>query len=239
MMTRSYPCSAMRRALYVLLFAATAAYAHPPVGIVVDRGGNVYYSDLKQVWRLAPGGKKTVVVPRVHTHELYLDAGGNLYGEHLWYEGEAINRWDYYVWRRSPDGRVQTVYGPKREVRSDYSFVRDAAGNHYWGDGERPGGALRPWGGEAGRAGRPRQRDREVAPAVVDRRWDVCAEWGSVVAGVVGGQRGAGAEGAVINGPGGALCALLLRGRSWRQRDVECGGHAAALTAAAWPPHSR
>ncbi|HKS23928.1 MAG TPA: hypothetical protein VJZ76_14085 [Thermoanaerobaculia bacterium] len=117
-----------------LLFAATAAYAHPPVGIVVDRGGNVYYSDLKQVWRLAPDGTKTVVVPRVHTHELYLDAEGNLYGEHLWYEGEKINKWDYYVWRRSPDGRVQTVYGPKREFRTDYSFVRDAAGNHYWAD---------------------------------------------------------------------------------------------------------
>jgi hypothetical protein len=125
----------MRRALYVLLFAVTAAaYAHPPVGIAVDRAGNVYYSDLKQVWRQSPDGRKAVVVPNVHTHELYLDAAGNLYGEHLWYEGEAIDRWDYYVWRRSPDGRVQTVYGPKREFRTSYSFVRDAAGNHYWAD---------------------------------------------------------------------------------------------------------
>src|SRR5205823_3445674 len=71
-----------------------------------------------------------------HTHELYLDPAGNLYGEHLWYEGEAINKWDYYVWRRSPDGRVQTIYGPKREFRTDYSLVRDAAGNHYWADRE-------------------------------------------------------------------------------------------------------
>jgi hypothetical protein len=127
----------MRRALSLFfVLAATAAYAHPPVGIVVDRGGNVYYSDLKQVWRLSPDGRKAVVVPNVHTHELYLDAAGNLYGEHLWYEGEAINKWDYYVWRRSPDGRVQTIYGPKREFRTDYSFVRDAAGNHYWADRE-------------------------------------------------------------------------------------------------------
>jgi hypothetical protein len=124
----------VRLAALVLVLAAAAAHAHPPIGIVVDRAGNIYYSDLKQVWRQAPDGRKTVVVPNVHTHELYLDAAGNLYGENLWYEGEAINRWDFYVWRRSPGGRVQTVYGPKREFRTDYSFVRDAAGNHYWAD---------------------------------------------------------------------------------------------------------
>jgi hypothetical protein len=123
-----------RQAWCAVLFVASAAFAHPPVGIVVDRGGNVFYSDLKQVWRLAPDGRKSVAVPNVHTHELYLDAAGNLYGEHLWYEGETIDRWDYYVWRRSPDGRVQTIVGPKREFRTDYSFVRDAAGNHYWAD---------------------------------------------------------------------------------------------------------
>src|SRR2546430_12147554 len=33
-------------------------------------------------------------------------------------------------------GRVQTIYGPKREFRTDYSFVRDAAGNQYWADRE-------------------------------------------------------------------------------------------------------
>jgi hypothetical protein len=127
----------MRRALYVLLFAATAAYAHPPVGIVADRAGNIYYSDLKQVWRLAPDGRQTVVVPNVHTHELYLDPAGNLYGEHLWYEGEAIDRWDYYIWRRSPDGRVQAIVPARRGFRSDWSFVRDAAGNGYWFDATR------------------------------------------------------------------------------------------------------
>ena len=121
-------------AALLLVLAAAAAHAHPPVGIVIDRAGNIYYSDLKQVWRVTPDGRKSVVVPHVHTHELYLDAAGNLYGEHLWYEGEKINRWDYYVWRRSPDGRVQTIVGPKREFRTDYSFVRDAAGNHYWAD---------------------------------------------------------------------------------------------------------
>ena len=37
-------------------------------------------------------------------HELCLDARGNLYGEHLWYEGERTNEWGHYVWRRAPDG---------------------------------------------------------------------------------------------------------------------------------------
>jgi len=68
------------------LFAVVAG-AHPSVSIVIDSGGNVYYSDLEQVWRVAPDGSKTVAVPHVHTHELFLDPQDNLYGEHLWYEG--------------------------------------------------------------------------------------------------------------------------------------------------------
>jgi hypothetical protein len=36
----------------VVLFAA-AAHGHPGVGIVQDSRGNVFFTDLKQVWKIA------------------------------------------------------------------------------------------------------------------------------------------------------------------------------------------
>jgi streptogramin lyase len=110
---------------------------HPGVGIVMDTHGNVFYTDLARVWKISPDGRRTVAVPNVHTHELYLDAQGNLYGEHLWYEGETTNRWGHRVWRRSSEGAVTDVYGPREGFRTDYSFVRDGAGNMYWVERER------------------------------------------------------------------------------------------------------
>jgi streptogramin lyase len=122
----------MRLALLALLLAASSAFAHPPVSVVIDGRGNVYYSDLEQVLRVAPDGTKNVAVPHVHTHELFLDAQGNLFGEHLWYEGERIDKWGHYVWKRDAAGRVSLVTPRTEGFLTDYSFVRDAAGNMYW-----------------------------------------------------------------------------------------------------------
>jgi len=122
----------VKLAAAIVLVAATAS-AHPGVGIVCDSRGNIFYTDLKQVWRIAPDGQKSVVVPNVHTHELYLDANDNLYGEHLWYNGEKLNTWGLRVWRRSPDGKVVDVV-PSHDAFSEpfFSFVRDAAGSQYF-----------------------------------------------------------------------------------------------------------
>jgi hypothetical protein len=73
----------MRLALLWILISCAPAIAHPGWGIVVDRAGNVFFTDLKQVWRIGTDGTKTVVVPNVHTHELFLDSAGTLHGEHL------------------------------------------------------------------------------------------------------------------------------------------------------------
>ncbi len=129
--------SAFRGALLclALLLLPFALRAHPGIGIVMDSKGNVYYTDLKQVWRIAPDGSKTVAVPNVHTHELYLDAQDNLYGEHLWYEGDASKKWGQRVWRLSPDGKLVDIIAAREAFREDYedfSFVRDRAGNMYW-----------------------------------------------------------------------------------------------------------
>jgi streptogramin lyase len=83
------------------------------------------------VWRVAPGGGRSVAVPNVHTHELYIDGRDNLYGEHLWYEGDATKQWGWYAWMRTPQGQVSKLVPNQRGFRSDYSFARDGAGNMY------------------------------------------------------------------------------------------------------------
>jgi sugar lactone lactonase YvrE len=122
------------------LFLATAAplRAHPGVGIVMDARGNVFYTDLKQVWKISPDGRKRVVVSNVHSHELCLDAQQNLYGEHLWYEGDTTGKWGHRAWRLSPDGALTVVVPAREGFRTDYSFVRDGTRAMYWVEGEGP-----------------------------------------------------------------------------------------------------
>lgn len=125
----------MKPLVALILLLASSVAAHPSVGIVADARGNIYYSDLVQVWRLAPDGTKSIVVPHVHTHELYLDAAGNLYGESLRYEGDATKRWQHYFWKRAADGRVTRIvaeHEPFRNEDASFTLVRDAAGNSYW-----------------------------------------------------------------------------------------------------------
>ena len=118
--------------LIVSLLIAASCYGHPGIGIVRDSKGNIYYTDLKQVWKLTARGEKTVVVPGVHTHELYIDANDNLFGEHLWYNGEKLNTWGYYAWCLKNDGSLVKTKEPAEGFPSDYGFARDAVGNMYW-----------------------------------------------------------------------------------------------------------
>jgi hypothetical protein len=124
----------MRAIILSALLLPTAAMAHPGVGIVEDSAGNVFYTDLKQVWRIAPDGTKSVAVPGVHTHELAIDREDTLYGEHLWYNGEAADTWGHRVWKRTRDGTVNDVIPAREGFLNDYSFVRDRAGTMYWAE---------------------------------------------------------------------------------------------------------
>jgi hypothetical protein len=120
-----------------LLLFSVPVLAHPGIGIVVDSKDNIYYTDLGQVWRIGPDGTKSVVVPNVHTHELFIDARDNLFGEHLWYEGDRTRKWRHFVWKRAPDGRVTRVVPAREGFLQNYSFVRDGRGTMYWPDRER------------------------------------------------------------------------------------------------------
>ena len=124
-------------AMLSLLFLALPlgrALAHPGVGIVRDRQGNVFYTDLMQVWRISPDGQKSVAVRDVHTHELAIDSAGNVYGEDNRYlgSGEGDDRYRHRIWRRSPDGRVTDIVPWRMGFWRDYGFVRDRNGAMYW-----------------------------------------------------------------------------------------------------------
>lgn len=128
-------------AVTIFLMITASVSAHPGIGIVMDSRGNVFYTDLKQVWKISPEGKKSIAVANVHTHELYLDDEDNLYGEHLWYEGEATNKWGHRVWKLSANGTLTDIIPARGGFREDYkdcSFVRDRAGNMYWAERGAP-----------------------------------------------------------------------------------------------------
>ncbi|GAB5534418.1 MAG: hypothetical protein Rubg2KO_06670 [Rubricoccaceae bacterium] len=115
----------------LIVLSITDAFAHPPASLVMDSQGTVYYSDLSHVWALASDGSKRVVVRDVHTHELWLDPDGNLYGEDV---GNVGERYHHRVWRFTPSGPLTDVR-PWREGHpsdhSDYSFARDSQGREY------------------------------------------------------------------------------------------------------------
>lgn len=116
----------------LFLFILNIIKAHPGIGIVKDSKGNIYYTDLERVWKITPGGKRSVAVSGVHTHELYMDDSDRLFGEHLWYNGEQLDTWGHYVWCLENDGTLVKVIEPKSGFLVDYSFNRDGAGNMYW-----------------------------------------------------------------------------------------------------------
>ena len=118
-------------ALLLLCLSGGTAQAHPGVGIVQDSRGNVFFTDLKQVWKVAPGGKMSVAVPNVHTHELCLDPEDNLCGEHLWSGGGG---WRHRVWCLKGDGSLIEVIPDREGFPRDYSFTHDLAGNMYFAD---------------------------------------------------------------------------------------------------------
>lgn len=120
---------------FVAVLATVTCFGHPGIGIVQDSGGNIFYTDLTHVWKIDLQGKKTIAVRSVHTHELYMDDKDNLFGEHLWYNGEAANTWGHYVWRLKADGKLDKIIPNTTGFREDFSFVRDHQGRTYEAQG--------------------------------------------------------------------------------------------------------
>lgn len=94
------------------LFAATlfisfqTTAAHPPTTIAVNALGQVFYSDLQNIWMLDTDGSKHVVLRNVHTHVLWIDTEGNLLGEDVRNQGEDYR---HRVWKIDTKGRVSNI----------------------------------------------------------------------------------------------------------------------------------
>jgi DNA-binding beta-propeller fold protein YncE len=122
-------------AAIVFLFADKAV-AHPASGIVVDRKGQVYFSDLETVWKIDTLGKLSVFRSGVsgrHVHELTIDDLGNVYGEDVSYE-PATTKWISDVWRMTPDGALTYLVAPTTDPPRGMTMWRDREGNTYFID---------------------------------------------------------------------------------------------------------
>ena len=120
-------------ATVAVLSLAKGVAAHPPVSVVMDSRGFVYYSDLQNVWRISPTGTRTLAVIGVQTHQLYVDAENRLYGENSTTD-DATGKPYHSVWRLDPDGTLTDVI-PRRAGYlwdyGDFGFVHDRMGVAY------------------------------------------------------------------------------------------------------------
>ena len=116
-----------------LWILAVEAQAHPASGIVVDRGGQVYFSDLETVWKIDTQGKLSVFRPGIsgrHVHELSIDEQGNIYGADISYE-PATKAWISDVWKMTPGGKLDYLLEPTTNPPRGMSIWRDRDGNMY------------------------------------------------------------------------------------------------------------
>ena len=97
--------------LLCVLAAAAPGAAHPPYGLVADRQGSVYFSDLETIWRLSGDGRLSVFrppVPGTHVHSLALAPDGAVEGDQNRYD-PSTERFYSGLWRRTGEGAEQAI----------------------------------------------------------------------------------------------------------------------------------
>ena len=112
---------------------ATSATAHPATGIVVDRAGNVYFSDLETIWKISTDGKLTIFLAGQrgrHVHELAIDGEDNIYGGDVSYN-PATKGWPSAIWKMTPDRKITYLLETTESPPRGMSIWRDRAGNSY------------------------------------------------------------------------------------------------------------
>jgi hypothetical protein len=119
-----------------ILFLSSGAQAHPATGIVVDRNGNVYFSDLETIWKVDTNGKLSVFRAAEggrHVHELFMDQHDNIYGGDISYN-PSTKTWPSAVWKMTPQGQFTWLLEPTEHPPRGMSIWRDRDGNTYWID---------------------------------------------------------------------------------------------------------
>jgi sugar lactone lactonase YvrE len=118
-------------AVCATLLFSQAALAHPATGIVIDRSGNIYFSDLETVWKIDKQGKLSVFRAGVsgrHIHELTIDTQDNIYGADVSYVAE---KWVSDIWKMTPGGNISYLLAPTSDPPRGMSNWLDREGNMY------------------------------------------------------------------------------------------------------------
>lgn len=127
--SRPVPLVALILVAFTLpLLCTKKVRAHEGWGVVVDRLGQIYFSDIptNTIWRITRDGRLEVVVRR-HSHALVLAGDGSIYGTQEHHAGAAGS-----VWRIAPDGSFSDVFTPGADFPvSLHPFFIDRDGNIY------------------------------------------------------------------------------------------------------------
>lgn len=118
----------------LVLFLSHNVSAHPATGIVLDRAGNIFFSDLETIWKIDTVGKLSVFRAGVsgrHVHELAIDGQDNIYGADYSYEAP---KYISDIWKMSPSGKFEYLMEPTDNPPRAMSIWRDREGNSYWID---------------------------------------------------------------------------------------------------------
>lgn len=113
------------------MFLPGTTQAHPASGIVVDRAGNIYFSDLETIWKWDKQGQITVFREGErgrHVHELSIDDQDNIYGADVSYN-PSTKGWISDVWRMTPDRKFNYLLEPTEHPPRGWSIWQDGAGN--------------------------------------------------------------------------------------------------------------
>lgn len=111
------------------LLCGETVRAHEGWGIVVDRQGQIYFSDIptNTIWRITREGKLEAFLSNKHSHALVLGEDGSIYGTQEHHAAAAGS-----VWRIAPDGSFSEVFTPIRDFPLNlHPFVIDRDGNVY------------------------------------------------------------------------------------------------------------
>lgn len=120
------------RFLVIICLFAADAFAHPGWGIIVDRNGEIYFGDVETntIWKFNRERRLVTIATGKHSHSLYMDEAGNLFGEHVYYHDSGAH-WISSIWKLTPDGRLIDVVPPTSGPPKGSGVFMDRAGNIY------------------------------------------------------------------------------------------------------------
>jgi len=119
--------------MVVVFLSASNVSAHPAWGIVVDRQGQIYFSDLEAVWKIDTQGNLSIFREGVrgrHVHDITIDAEDNIYGLDNTYNPQT-EKFPRSIWKMSPKGNFSYLVPMTNNLPLGRSIWRDSDGNTY------------------------------------------------------------------------------------------------------------